>query len=84
MKGNMKQIKVYSSNSCNPCKQLKAVLSTSTISSNIEFILLDDTPEVAKQLGIRTVPTTIIYEGETEVQRISGNNPLQIIQAAES
>lgn len=76
-----KAIKVFSASWCNPCKQLKATLQQLNLSSNLEFILIDEQPELAKQLGIRSVPTTIIYEGGNEVQRISGNNPNEIMKA---
>lgn len=76
-----KTIKVYSAAWCQPCKQLKATLQQLNLSSNLEFILIDEQPELAKQLGIRSVPTTIIYQGDTEVQRISGNNPNEIMKA---
>lgn len=78
----VKEIKVYSSKTCNPCKLLKQSLTDSGLSSNIEFILLDEQPELAKELGIRTVPTTIIYQQGKEVSRISGNNPSEILKAA--
>lgn len=78
-------IKVYSQSTCNPCKLLKKSLQEASFASNIEFILLDDNPGLARELNIRTVPTTILYDASgNEVQRISGNNPVEIKKAVEA
>lgn len=79
-----KEIKVYGASWCNPCKQLKQSLANSGLTSNIEFILIDEQPELAKELGIRSVPTTIIYHQGKEVSRISGNNPSEILKATQN
>jgi len=79
------KIKVYSQSNCNPCKALKKQLEEANLVTNLEFILLDDNPSLAKELNIRTVPMTILFDDSgNEVRRISGSNFLEIKKAAEA
>lgn len=79
------KIKVFSASWCNPCKSLKASLASSSISTNIEFIDIEANQSLTKEMGIRTVPTTVLYnDSGVEVQRISGNNPVLILKATEA
>jgi thioredoxin 1 len=71
------KIMLFSASWCNPCKALKQQLSNQGLTSNIEFIDIDENPELTKQYGIRSVPTTVITNDDgTEQSRISGSNQL--------
>ena len=57
---------------CQPCKQLSQILSTIETSMPIEVIDIDESPDLAGEFGIRSVPTMIMLDGITEVKRMSG------------
>lgn len=63
---------------CGPCKQLMPRLeSLSNDYKNVKFVSLDvdqNTDEAIK-LGIRSVPTVIIFKGNEQVNRSSGAQP---------
>lgn len=63
---------------CSPCKQLIPRLENMQKEyDNVEFVMIDvdDNQEGCMELGIRGVPTVIIYNGETQVDRTSGVQP---------
>ena len=45
----------------------------------IKFVKIDveENQDLAIELGIRSVPTVIIYDGENAVDRTAGNQPLE-------
>lgn len=60
---------------CGPCKMLMPRLeSFENEFNNVEFVKVnvDENMEYAKELGIRGVPTVIIFDGENMVNRSSG------------
>lgn len=65
---------------CSPCKHVKEVcipklqeeLDRSKVVSRLTKIDLSQYPFVARESGIRVVPTTIIVENEEEVMRLEG------------
>jgi len=73
----MKTAKYFSATWCGPCKQFKPIMEElASEGYNIEFIDGDENPEEAMKYNIRSVPTTIILEGEAfsyhETSRIVG------------
>lgn len=63
---------------CGPCKVLIPRLEKmSEQYDNVEFVKVnvDENREYAQQLGIRGVPTVIIYDGTQEISRSVGANP---------
>jgi thioredoxin-like negative regulator of GroEL len=60
---------------CLPCKQLIPKLEViENDYKHIEFVMMDvdDNQKECIEMGIRGVPTVIIYDGETMVSRSSG------------
>lgn len=60
---------------CLPCKQLIPKLEVIEKNyPNIEFVKInvDENMDYAKELGIRGIPTVIIFDGENLVNRSSG------------
>ena len=63
---------------CGPCKQLIPRLEKMEKEyPNISFIKInvDDNMDAALDLGIRSVPTVIVYDGEKLVNRSQGAQP---------
>lgn len=60
---------------CGPCKMLIPKLTTmSTEYDNVEFVKMDvdKNQDYAIELGVRSVPTVIIYDGENVIDRSTG------------
>jgi thioredoxin 1 len=63
---------------CSPCRQLIPRLENMQKEyENVKFVKVDvdSNQDYAMELGIRGVPTVIIYNGETLVDRTSGVQP---------
>jgi thioredoxin len=63
---------------CGPCKQLIPRLEKMEKEyPNISFVKInvDDNMDAALDLGIRSVPTVIVYDGEKLVNRSQGAQP---------
>jgi thioredoxin 1 len=62
---------------CGPCKALIPVLeSISNDFDGVELIKMDvdQNMDLAMELGIRSVPTVVLFEGKKEVFRTTGAN----------
>lgn len=60
---------------CMPCKALIPRLEVmSEQYPNVEFVMIDvdDNKEEAIKLGLRSVPTVMVFDGETLLGKISG------------
>lgn len=57
---------------CQPCKQLNTLLDSLDIKVPVEVIDIDVFPEYAADYGIRSVPTMIMLDGNTEIKRMVG------------
>ncbi len=69
---------------CGPCKMLKPVLEAlSAEMSDIKFYRLDIDlyRNQAIEAGIRSVPTVVVYKDGEEVDRTSGYQPKEKVQA---
>lgn len=63
---------------CGPCKALMPKLEQmSTNYQNIDFVSLDvdKNMEFCKSLGVRSVPTVLIYDGQKLINSSTGNQP---------
>lgn len=63
---------------CNPCVSLDSVINEiSPEYSNIKIgkLDIDESPEITKELGVRSVPTTFIYKDGEVLERFTGNIP---------
>lgn len=65
---------------CGPCRQFAPVFEEAAQSLEPKFRLAkldtDANPETAARLGIRSIPTLIVFKGGKEAARISGAMPL--------
>ena len=72
----MVTLKVYSLKTCQPCQQLKKILSANDLNIPVTTIDVDAWKEEAKADQIRAVPTLILLENGVEVRRTSGAKTL--------
>ena len=67
----------YTADWCSPCRSLTPRLSAlSSGYPDVTFVKVDvdENMDYALDLGIRTVPTVVVYNGETVVNRSMGAN----------
>ncbi len=68
----MKKIIRFTASWCQPCKMLAATLEECKIDTPIEVVDIDENMELAKQYGVRGVPTMVLVDGDKEVARLVG------------
>ena len=69
----MKELKVFTASWCGPCKSLKNAIAATALSANLVFIDIDADPQLAKNYGIRGVPTLVLLdENSAEIKRATG------------
>lgn len=71
-------IKHFTATWCNPCKQLSPImrdLVNETEGIGYQIIDVDQNPDAASKLGIRSLPTVVFEKNGTEVQRVIGLKP---------
>ena len=65
---------------CPPCKALAPTIDKlaekHSESSTIAKVNVDESPELAKRFGVRSIPTVVALKDAEEVGRVTGNVPL--------
>jgi thioredoxin 1 len=75
VKNSEKCVVDFFANWCAPCRAMNPVLESieSEVGPGKIFkINIEENPELAEKLEIRSIPTFIFYEGGKEIQRKSG------------
>ena len=76
----MKTMKYFSATWCGPCKAFKPVMNEiASEGYSVQFIDIDQSPNMATQFSVMSVPTVIIEENGIEVDRFVGSIPKQMI-----
>ena len=57
---------------CAPCKGLAMQLAPVETDVPIEVVDIDEQMDRAAAAGVRSVPTMVMYDGDTEIKRVSG------------
>lgn len=57
---------------CAPCKGLAMQLANVETDVPIEVVDIDEQMDRAAAASVRSVPTMVMYDGETEIKRVSG------------
>lgn len=59
---------------CGPCKQYAPVLTEFAEENElpVDVIDIDERPDLVETFGIKSVPTTVLMKGGTELARIKG------------
>ena len=74
----MKTIKYFSATWCGPCQTFKPVMNEiASEGYSVQFIDIDQSPNMATQFSVMSVPTVIIEENGIEVDRFVGSIPKQ-------
>ena len=77
----MKSAKYFTASWCGPCQQFKPVMEElKSDGLPIEIIDIDANESLARNFKVRSVPTTVIMEGDNEVERLIGAKPKQVIR----
>ena len=76
----MKRIIRFTASWCGPCKSLAMNLETANLGLPIEVVDIDTHSDVAQEYGIRSVPTLVMLDENTEVKRIIGSKTVNQVQ----
>ena len=69
----MKTMKYFSATWCGPCKTFKPIMNeVASEGHSVQFIDIDQSPDLQQKYNVRSVPTTVIEENGVEVNRIIG------------
>ena len=69
----MKTMKYFSATWCGPCRTFKPVMNEIAGEGySVQFIDIDQSPNLQQKYNVRSVPTTVIEENGVEVNRIVG------------
>ena len=76
----MKRILRFTASWCGPCKALSMNLETADIKMPIEVVDIDVHDDLAREYGIRSVPTLVMLDENIEVKRIVGSKTVKELQ----
>jgi len=76
----MKRIIRFTASWCAPCKSLANNLEIANLAMPVEVVDIDYQSDIATDFGIRSVPTLVMMEGNTEVKRLVGAKTVNELQ----
>jgi thioredoxin 1 len=76
----MKRILRFTASWCEPCKALSMNLEKANIELPIEVVDIDVHDELAREYGIRSVPTLVMLDENIEVKRMVGSKTIKELQ----
>lgn len=76
----MKRVLRFTASWCGPCKSLAMNLENANINLPIEVIDIDVHSEIAQEYGIRSVPTLVMLDENTEIKRLIGTKTVNQLQ----
>ena len=76
----MKRIIRFTASWCGPCKSMAMNLEAANLGLPIEVVDIDTHSDVAQEYGIRSVPTLVMLDENTEVKRIIGSKTVNQLQ----
>ena len=76
----MKTLKYFTATWCGPCQRFKPIMQEVANEGNhVKFIDIDSQKDTAEQYNVRSVPTVVIEENGSEVNRLIGATSKQTI-----
>ena len=76
----MKRILRFTASWCGPCQGLAVNLETASLDLPIEVIDVDVHNDIAQEYGIRSVPTLVMLDENTEIKRLVGSKTVNQLQ----
>jgi thioredoxin-like negative regulator of GroEL len=76
----MKRILRFTASWCGPCQGLAMNLETASLGLPIEVVDIDTHSDVAQEYGIRSVPTLVMLDENTEIKRLTGSRTVNQLQ----
>ena len=76
----MKRVIRFTASWCGPCKMLAKNLESINTTLPIEVIDIDENTDAAIEFGVRGVPTLVMLDGNTEMKRLVGMQPLKALE----
>ena len=76
----MKRIIRFTASWCGPCKALAKNLEVANLTFPVEVVDIDIQSDIATDFGIRSVPTLVLMDGNTEVKRLVGSKTVNELQ----
>jgi thioredoxin-like negative regulator of GroEL len=76
----MKRILRFTASWCGPCQGLAMNLETASLNLPIEVIDIDIHNDVAQEYGVRSVPTLVMLDENTEIKRLIGSRTVNQLQ----
>jgi len=77
----MKRVLRFTASWCGPCKGLAMTLNNINTTMPIEVIDIDEQSGIARDFGIRSVPTLVMLDENTEIKRTVGALPQAQLEA---
>ena len=76
----MKTVKYFTATWCGPCQRFKPIMQeVANEGYSVQFIDIDSQKDTAEQYNVRSVPTVVIEENGSEVNRLIGATSKQVI-----
>ena len=76
----MKSIKYFTATWCGPCQRFKPIMQeVANEGHSVSFIDIDSQADIAKQYNVRSVPTVVIEQNGSEVNRLIGATTKQVV-----
>jgi thioredoxin 1 len=76
----MKSIKYFTATWCGPCQRFKPIMQeVANEGHSVQFIDIDSQEDLARQYNVRSVPTVIIEQNGSEVNRLIGASTKEVI-----
>ena len=76
----MKRVIRFTAAWCGPCKMLAKNLESIKTDVPIEVVDIDENTDAAIEFGVRGVPTLVMLDGNTEMKRLVGMQPLKQLE----
>ena len=76
----MTRILRFTASWCGPCQGLAMNLETASLGLPIEVVDIDTHSDVAQEYGIRSVPTLVMLDENTEIKRLTGSRTVNQLQ----
>ena len=76
----MKSVKYFTATWCGPCQRFKPIMEeVANEGHSVEFIDIDSQEDLARQYNVRSVPTVVIEQNGSEINRLIGASTKEVI-----